>query len=160
MTKENLAHVRRSARALALQALYEVDVALHGAEESLKWLKEEHPLPASALGYALQITKGVVENRSAVDELIRKYAPAWPVNQLSVIDRNILRLALYEIRFNEDTPNKVAINEAVELAKAYGSESSPRFINGVLGSVMDEMEAAAVAVSGSTVMADDNSQEG
>ena len=160
MTKENAVHVRRSARALALQALYEVDIALHGVDESLKWLKEEYPLPASALGYALQITEGVVENRSAIDELIKKYAPAWPVNQLSVIDRNILRLALYEIRFNKDTPNKVAINEAVELAKAYGSESSPRFINGVLGSVMDEMEGAAVAASGSTATADDKSQEG
>ena len=145
MAKEQTsAHVRRSARAMCLQALYEIDVALHRADESLSWLKEEYPLPTSALAYALRITEGVVQNLDAIDELIKKHAPAWPVNQLSVVDRNTLRIALYEMQFSDMTPNKVAINEAVELAKTYGSESSSRFINGVLGSVMDDMDQAPI----------------
>ena len=82
----------------------------------------------------------MIRTQHQIDELITKFAPAWPVKQLPVIDRNILRLALFEIRFGHGIPRKVAINEAVELAKTFGSESSPRFVNGVLGSVMDELE--------------------
>jgi N utilization substance protein B len=82
--------------------------------------------------------KGVLQNKSELDALIKKFAPAFPPEQMSIIDRNILRLAIFEILFNDKTPLKVAINEAIELAKEFGGDSSPRLINGVLGSITTE----------------------
>ena len=87
------------------------------------------------------ILEGVETKRSCLDSVIQRYAPAWPVNQLSIVDRNILRIALFELLYHDDTPPKTAVNEAVELAKSFGSESSARFINGVLGSVMAGLSA-------------------
>ena len=80
-----------------------------------------------------------------MDNVITRYAPAWPVSQLSVIDRNILRIALFELIYTPGTPRKTAINEAVELAKIFGSESSARFVNGVLGSAMSGLESGEIA---------------
>ena len=148
MPKGNTVHFRRQARVLALQALYEADVAGHAVDSSFGRLKEEARLPEDSWAYALELTEGVVRQREEIDRFIHKFAPAWPVKQLPVIDRNILRLALLEIRFASGTPHKVAINEAVELAKTFGGESSPRFINGVLGSVMDDMDRAPAGTSG------------
>jgi transcription antitermination protein NusB len=86
------------------------------------------------------LVSGVIKNIDLLNQLIVKYAPEWPVDQLAIIDRNILRLALFEIGSRDsDTPFKVVINEAIELAKTFGSDSSPRFINGVLGSALAEM---------------------
>ena len=82
-----------------------------------------------------RMIEGVVDHADDLDEVVAKAAPEWPVDQLAVLDRNILRMALWELAVSEDTPLKVAINEAVELAKRFGSESSPRFINGVLGTL-------------------------
>ncbi len=86
--------------------------------------------------FALRIINGVVDNRERIDKLISGFAPNWPLSQMAIVDRNILRLAIYEIMLGGETPPKVAINEAVELAKVFGSDSSSRFVNGVLGSVM------------------------
>jgi N utilization substance protein B len=132
---------RRQARVLVLQSLYAAD--LQGREEdgSLDWLAAEEAPPARAVAFARLLRQGVQDNRSALDRIIQRYAPAWPIHQLSPVDRNILRLALFELLANTKTPGKTAINEAVELAKAFGSESSPRFINGVLGSVMNGLES-------------------
>ena len=143
MPKGRSTDLRRKARSLALQALYEVDVAGHAVDGSFGWLKEETGLPDASWDYAVELVAGVMSRRDEVDKAIHKFAPAWPVKQLPVVDRNILRLALFELVFGRGIPRKVAINEAVELAKAFGSESSPRFVNGVLGSVMDEMEGAS-----------------
>jgi N utilization substance protein B len=79
--------------------------------------------------------EGVLSERDRLDEVIAKAAPQWPVDQLSAIDRNILRLAIWEILVNNRAPIRAAINEAVELAKEYGSDNSAKFVNGVLGSV-------------------------
>ena len=124
---------------MALQALYETDVTDHSVDASFEWLRGEAMLPEPSGSYAQELIGGVIEQRDVLDSYIHRYAAAWPVHQLPVIDRNILRLALFEICIGKGSPRKVAINEAVELAKAFGSESSPRFVNGVLGSVMDEM---------------------
>ena len=113
---------------------------------SLESLVEEAGLAEGALAYAKDLMEGVTRRRGEIDEVIHKFAPAWPVTQLPAVDRNILRLALFELRFSLDVPSKVAINEAVEMAKTFGSDTSGRFVNGVLGSVMDDMawtEAAA-----------------
>lgn len=140
MLREASPSSRRKARIFALKALYETDVADHSLEASLKWLRGEESISEEASTFALKLTQGVRQHRKELDLLIAKLAPAWPVQHLSVIDRNILRMALFEIFHSKDTPHKAAINEAVELAKTFGSESSPRFVNGVLGSVMDSLQ--------------------
>ena len=130
-------------RGLALQALYEVDVAGRSTVDSMGWwFEEDAELLEASAGQALELMEGVIRQRDDIDKFIHRHAPAWPVKQVPAVDRNILRLALFEMCFGHGVPKKVAINEAVELAKTFGSESSPRFINGVLGSVMEELEQA------------------
>ena len=133
-----MASIRRQARIAALQTLYELDCTKHEAETALAHLKAGKTLPQEALSFSQELVKGVLQNKSELDALIKKFAPAFPVEQMSIIDRNILRLAIFEILFNDKTPFKVAINEAIELAKEFGSDSSPRLINGVLGSITTE----------------------
>lgn len=127
--------MRHKARMVALQALYESDCVGHDPEASLKRLAAEQALTETALTFARELVEGVIENKKKLDALIRTHAPTWPVEQLAVIDRNILRLAIFEISINNKVPVKAAINEAVELAKAFGSDNSPKFINGVLGAI-------------------------
>lgn len=126
---------RRRARTLVLQALYEIDVTRHDASEVLTRLLAEEQLQEENTRFINELVSGVIQNNEIIDEHIRKYAPNWPPEQLSAVDRNILRLAIFEILLDNRVTVKVAINEAVELAKMYGSDSSSRFINGVLGSV-------------------------
>jgi N utilization substance protein B len=136
---------RREARRLALQALFEIDIAEHPAgvvldERLAAVAKEEYNHFTEGARFLRWLVSGVVRHKPALDELIQKYAPEWPVDQLAFVDRNILRLAIFEIGGQEsDTPPKVVINEAVELAKMFGSDSSPRFVNGVLGSALSEV---------------------
>ncbi len=126
---------RRRARALALQALYEVDSAGHRAEEVLNRLLTEERLPEENANFVHDLVTGVIKNKEKIDENIQSFAPAWPIEQIPAIDRNILRLAIFEILIDNEVPVKVAINEAVELAKTFGADSSSKFVNGVLGSV-------------------------
>ena len=126
---------RRKARVLALQALYEIDATGHEAEKTITRLLEESNLAKDNADFARELVVGVVQNKAKIDEKIRHFAPAWPIEQLAVVDRNILRLAIFEILLHNRVPIKVAINEAVELAKMFGSNSSSKFVNGVLGSV-------------------------
>jgi N utilization substance protein B len=133
-----MAGIRRKARITALQALYELDCTRHKVEETSARLGAEGTLPQEALNFTEELVKGVLQHKSELDVLIKKLAPAFPIEQISIIDRNILRLAISEILFSDKTPVKVAINEAIELAKEFGSDSSPRLINGVLGSIATE----------------------
>ncbi len=128
---------RTRARSLALQVLYEVDIANHPPADIYKLRLEETPLTDELSGFARQIIFGVLPLTKILDQIIAKYAPEWPLDQIAAIDRNILRIALWEFAVSRDTPIKVAINEAVELAKQFGSDSAPRFINGVLGALAD-----------------------
>ncbi len=127
---------RRKARVLALQALFEIDLVGHRPDEVLQARLEEENAPEETREFARQLVWGVLTHIKELDALISKYAPAWPVSQMPVIDRNILRIALYELGYVGSTPPKVAIDEAVELAKIFGRDSSYRFVNGVLGSVL------------------------
>ena len=122
----------------------------HSPEASFQWLTQEADATESILEYGRELLLGVAQERGSIDELIQQFAPAWPVRQLPVVDRNILRMALFEIRHQQAVPRKVAINEAVELAKTFGGESSARFVNGVLGSVMDQMDEDTVGVGPKT----------
>ena len=126
---------RRKARAIALQALYEVDATKHKAEAVVSRLLAEEDLSAENKAFVGELVSQVIQNKEAIDRNIQRFAPAWPVAQISIIDRNILRLAIFEILFDNKVSVKVAINEAVELAKKFGSDNSPKFVNGVLGSV-------------------------
>ncbi|MBI4302789.1 MAG: transcription antitermination factor NusB [Chloroflexi bacterium] len=126
---------RRKARVLALQALYEIDCTGHEAEKTISRLLEESNLSKDNADFARELVLGVVQNKTQIDEKIRQFAPAWPIEQIAVVDRNILRVAIFEVLIDNKVPIKVAINEAVELAKMFGGDSSPKFINGVLGSV-------------------------
>lgn len=129
------ANPRRKSRVAVLQALYEADVSGHDANASLTRLAAEESLSEAQAEFARQLLDGVLGDREAIDGIIRKAAPQWPLEQLSAIDRNILRLAIREILMNNGAPIRAAINEAVELAKSYGSDNSAKFVNGVLGSV-------------------------
>ncbi|GIK10219.1 MAG: N utilization substance protein B [Anaerolineaceae bacterium] len=131
---------RTRARSLALQVLYEVDLANHPPVEVYQSRLEEMPLTDELAEFARQIVFGVLPLARELDDAIAKYAPEWPVDQIAAIDRNILRMALWEMAVQRETPVKVAINEAVELAKQFGSDSAPRFVNGVLGSLAEHRE--------------------
>ena len=137
---------RTRARSLALQVLYEVDVANHPPADIYRSRLEETPLPDDLSDFARRIIFGVLPLTSTLDEIIAKYAPEWPLDQIAAIDRNILRMALWEFAVYHDTPIKVAINEAVELAKHYGSDSAPRFVNGVLGALADHQHEIQQAI--------------
>jgi len=130
---------RTRARALALQVLYEVDIANHPAADVFKSRLEETPLADELAEFSRQIIFGILPIAHELDQLISKYAPEWPLDQIAAIDRNILRMSLWEFAVFHETPIKVAINEAVELAKQYGSDSAPRFVNGVLGSLAEHL---------------------
>ncbi|SRR5258708_6958894 len=130
---------RTRARGLALQVLYEVDVANHPPAEVLQARLEETPFADDLSEFARQIIFGVYPLAHDLDQIISRYAPEWPLDQIAAIDRNILRLACWEFAVRGETPVKVAINEAVELAKLYGSDSAPRFVNGVLGSIAEHI---------------------
>ena len=126
---------RRRARAIALKALYEVDSVGHDIEGSLTHLLANGRLSGESAIFVRELVSGVIQNKEEIDQNIKNFASAWPIEQIPVIDRSILRLAIFEILLDNKVPVKVAINEAVELAKTFGSDNSARFVNGVLGSV-------------------------
>ncbi|MCY3545170.1 MAG: transcription antitermination factor NusB [Chloroflexi bacterium] len=128
--------VRRRTRALVMQALYEADTVEHSAADVLAERLSDAALSRRDSEFARGLLDGIFSNAAKIDNMIAEFAPHWPIEQMAVVDRNILRMAIYEIMLSQDTPPRVAVNEAVELAKAYGGDSAPRFINGVLGSVM------------------------
>jgi len=129
---------RHRARIVALQALYEVDVTHHDPEVVLQQRLAYKPLPQDGRDFAYTLMQGIIEHRADLDALIQANAPEWPLDQVAVIDRNILRMAIFEFVVEGNTPMKVAINEAVELAKLFGSDSSGRFVNGVLGAIVSK----------------------
>ena len=137
---------RTRARALALQVLCEVDIANHPPADIYKLRLEESPLADDLSDFARQIIFGVLPLRVTLDQIIAIYAPEWPLDQIAAIDRNILRMALWEFAVYGETPLKVAINEAVELAKLYGSDSASRFVNGVLGALAERQSEIQQAV--------------
>ena len=130
-----MAGARRKARGVILQALYEVDSTAHNAEDVVGRMLEVNRLSEDNSAFVRQTVSGVAQNRQQLDEHIKRFAPSWPITQLSAIDRNILRLAIFELLIDNKEPISITINEAVELAKKFGSDNSARFVNGVLSSV-------------------------
>ena len=141
-TVRSVADPRRRGRELALQSLYEADLVGHDPVSILdRVIDDEDLADSTADTYARRLVGGVVLRRDDIDREIVRAAPAWPIGQMPAVDKSLLRLAIYEVLFdNGQVPLKAAINEAVEIAKRFGSESSSRFVNGVLGTVVSGQE--------------------
>ena len=131
---------RTKARSIALQVLYEIDMTGHEPGQALMERLAEEPMVDGLSEFSRQIVFGVMPLIQKLDDFIAQHAPEWPLDQVAAIDRNILRIALWEFAVSGCTPIKVAINEAIELAKFYGSDSTPRFVNGVLGSLANRQQ--------------------
>jgi N utilization substance protein B len=137
---------RTRARGIALQALYEIEISNHQPGLVLKNRFEDEEISIELQDFCQNIVTGILPISSDLDTIISKYAPDWPFDQVANIDRNILRIAVWEMAISGDAPLKVIINEAVELAKLYGSDSAPRFINGVLGSLAEHQNEVMQAI--------------
>jgi N utilization substance protein B len=133
---------RTVARRMALQVLYEVDSAHHPVGSVFTSRLEEEPVSKKAARYAQQLVTGVLQHRDRLDAVIQHYATEWPLDQMAIVDRNILRLAIYELLIEPIAPLRVAIDEAVALARLFGAEGSIRFVNGVLGTLVVEEDRA------------------
>ena len=128
--------LRRKSRIIALQTLYEIDCCNHNYEDVLNRLLEKNASAKEVVVFSNTLVQGVINNKKAIDDSIKRFAPLFPIEQIATIDRNILRIAIFEILFHNKVPVKVAVNEAIELAKIYGGDTSAKFINGVLGSII------------------------
>lgn len=137
-----VATTRHQARTMALQVLYEADIAGHGIQDVLSRYLMDVNVPQPVRRYVERLVTGYGENSERIDREIAAAAPAFPIDQLPAVDRNILRIAIYELMSESDVPLKAAINEAVELAKRFGGENSSRFVNGVLGTIAEGMTAS------------------
>ncbi len=132
---------RQQARVLALQALYEIDCVHHQPGRVIDERLADSAIAPHGASFLRWLVSGVVRHLVEIDRLIEQFAPEWPIDQLAIIDRNVLRLAFFEIGSKDsDAPHRVVINEAVELAKTFGGDSSPRFVNGVLGSALSTVQ--------------------
>lgn len=132
---------RHLLRTIALQSLFEWDFNQRqgNLDEILDNVKNEFAPDSDQIDFAKQLVNGVVDNIAAIDEIIVKHAPEWPIEQITIVDRNVLRLGIYEMMFLKETPAKVAINESVEMGKRFGGDSSGKFVNGVLGALYNEL---------------------
>lgn len=137
-----VANIRHQARTIALQVLYESDIGGHRPEEVLDRYLDDVSVAQPVRRYVERLVTGFAEQRERIDGEIGEAATAFPVDQLPAVDRNILRIAIYELMSEADVPLKAAINEAVELAKRFGGDNSSRFVNGVLGTIAEGMIAA------------------
>jgi N utilization substance protein B len=138
MPRQARTGTRRLARIVALQTLYESDLAGHDAMEVLQRHVEQRRLDESVAAFASELVAGVVAHQEEIDARIQEAAPEWPLAQMARIDKNVLRLAIYEILYNNAVPARAAINEAVELAKRFGGDTSSRFVNGALGAIVSQ----------------------
>ena len=137
---------RHLARAIALQSLYEWD--FHGCKLNPNDLVvrnlEEFAPKLDETDFAKKLVQGITDHREEIDATITKFAPDWPLPKITVVDRNVLRIGTYELKYDPEIPSKVAINEAIELAKTFGGESSGKFVNGVLGAVFRDQAAQGI----------------
>ncbi len=139
---------RHLCRIIVLQALYELDfLGFDKINEKIINQTLERNIQANGLDvaekkeFAYALVNGIIKNLSAVNDCLKKYAAQWPLNQITLIDRNVLRLGIYEMLLSQETPPKVAIDEAIEVAKVFGGDSSGKFVNGVLGAIYDQLPA-------------------
>lgn len=134
---------RHLARSIAMQALYQWDFRDRPTAGLPAIIEENLNEFGSGLGedknFVTETVNGVVKNLEEIDQVIKKYSTNWPLDQINLVDRNILRIGVHELKFNDKIPAKVAINEAIELAKNYGGPSSGKFVNGILGAIYNDL---------------------
>lgn len=138
---------RHLCRTIALQTLYELDFLKSEEKPALDWskilernLKESNKNFSDKQEFAKILVEGVIKNLSKIDNYLQKYASEWPIEQITLIDRNILRIGIFEMIFSEETAPKIAIDEAIEVAKSFGGDASGKFINGVLGAIYEDLK--------------------
>ena len=131
---------RRRAREFALQILFQQDINRNNWEEGLKLFWELTPADPDVVTFTNVLVRGTIEHLKEIDHLIKKYAQNWDINRMAVVDRNLLRFSIYELLYFEEIPPKVTINEAIELAKTFGTQESGRFINGILDRICKELK--------------------
>lgn len=129
---------RRKSRELALQILYGMEINKGDLSRILSDFWEEHPCPEEVRDFTMELVTATSENLSSIDNLLKKHTDNWDIGRLAAIDRNILRLATYELCFRDDIPLRVTINEAIEIAKKYSTADSGKFVNGILDRIKDE----------------------
>jgi N utilization substance protein B len=136
---------RTKAREIALQILYQMDIVKSGASETTDkyWQGTDDKPEAEILEFSNRLVRGVSENMGRIDEIISTYAKNWEIKRMAVVDRNIIRMAAYELIFLEDIPPKVSLNEAIDIAKKYGDEDSGKFVNGILDRINKEVSPNA-----------------
>lgn len=133
---------RHLSRTIAMQSLYQWDFLGKPGDrlpEIIEFNRQEFAPKFDDEGFVGELVDGVVEHNADIDEIITRFAPNWPIETITLVDRNILRLGVFELKFHEKIPAKVAINEAIELAKGFGGQASGRFVNGVLGAIYKDM---------------------
>jgi len=134
---------RHLARTIAMQSLYQWDFNRsknENIDELIQHNLQEFAPDFDDENFSHNLVTGVQKEINNIDKLITKYAPEWPIDQITMVDRNVLRIGVYELKFDKDIPPKVAINEAIELAKTFGGESSGKFVNGVLGAIYKDIQ--------------------
>ena len=139
MSNPNFSRSRRSARKTTLQILYEVDTVGHNWEEVTERVLGNIKLGLDNKSFVRNLIKGVMDNKSKIDILISKFAKSWSTEQMASIDRSLLRMSVYELMFDASLPPKVVINEAIELAKGFGGDNSSKFMNGILGALLNKV---------------------
>jgi N utilization substance protein B len=149
--------IRREGREHALQALYSVELHPDSPREAIRLFMEAHPCRKGVKDFALGLLPGILENQGAIDAVIGEKSPNWSISRMAKIDLCIIRLATYELLYRDDIPRNVTINEAIEIAKKFGSEDSPAFVNGILDEIargLPHKPAAKVGASGETASAE------
>lgn len=136
---------RRQAREYAFLILFQVDLGDVPWKDALRTITTDHELSDEARSFLTEIVQGALEHREEVDRILSRYSLEWPPSRMASTDRNILRLAVYELLFRNDIPVEVSVNEAVELAKRFGEEDSGKFVNGILGTIIREFRNLAGA---------------
>lgn len=127
---------RKNARELAFQTLFQIDVGRNNIEKALEYVFNENDLQENDRSFTEDLVTGTCKNTKEIDAVLSKFAEGWTVERMGNTDRNILRMAMYELVYREDVPVGVTVNEAVELAKHYGDDDSGRFVNGILGNII------------------------
>ena len=138
MSNPNFSRSRRSARKTTLQILYEVDTVGHKWEEVTERVLKNNKISIDNKSFVRNIIKGVMDNKAKIDVLISEFARSWSTEQMATIDRSLLRMSIYELMFDGSLPPKVVINEAIELAKGFGGDISSKFMNGILGALLNK----------------------
>lgn len=135
---------RRTAREIVLKTLFARDLSRNEPQEVLEHVFAEEKVDEGDKEFSRYLVKGIVSRQDAIDDLIRKYSIEWDLNRMAAVDRNIMRMAIFEILFSPNVPEAVAANEAIEIAKQYGSDESAKFVNGILGKIIKDLPAVKV----------------